>query len=115
MWYVYLLRNSKTGRTYIGCTTDPKRRLRQHNGEIGGGAWSTRRGAPHWELDLVLEGFESRSIACRWEAILKKRARGIEGRRSAFMMVVEGTCPPSTRGGKTYKVPGQIKVGVYTT
>lgn len=30
MYYVYLLRNSKTGRTYIGSTNDLKRRLKEH-------------------------------------------------------------------------------------
>ncbi|PIS38807.1 MAG: excinuclease ABC subunit C [Candidatus Nealsonbacteria bacterium CG08_land_8_20_14_0_20_43_11] len=30
MYYVYLLRNSKTGRIYIGSTNDLRRRLREH-------------------------------------------------------------------------------------
>lgn len=39
----YALVNTKDRRTYVGYTTDPDRRLRQHNGELTGGAWSTAR------------------------------------------------------------------------
>ena len=35
--------------TYTGVTTDVQRRLRQHNGLIGGGAKATRAGRP-WVL-----------------------------------------------------------------
>ena len=30
MYYVYLIRNLKTGKTYIGSTNDLRRRLREH-------------------------------------------------------------------------------------
>lgn len=40
MYYCYLLHTSE-GQTYVGATTDPDRRLRQHNGEISGGARAT--------------------------------------------------------------------------
>jgi len=30
MYYIYLVRNSKTGRTYIGSTNDLRRRLKEH-------------------------------------------------------------------------------------
>lgn len=39
---VYLLECLRTGRTYIGQTNDFRRRLRQHRGEISGGARATR-------------------------------------------------------------------------
>lgn len=104
MWYVYLLYHPTAGRTYVGSTTDPQRRLRQHNKEIVGGARATSKAAPGWELDTVIGGFSNRSMACRWEALLKKRARGLTGRREAFMLVVDGVCPPSKRG-KKYRVP----------
>ena len=34
MYYVYLIKNSKTGRTYIGSTNDLRRRLKEHKNEI---------------------------------------------------------------------------------
>jgi putative endonuclease len=37
MYFVYLLR-STDGSLYAGITTDPTRRLRQHKGELSGGA-----------------------------------------------------------------------------
>lgn len=35
---------------------NPRRRIRQHNGEISSGAIRTRRGRP-WEMVLVVYGF----------------------------------------------------------
>ena len=47
LWCCYLLtprHPPKKGRvTYVGFTVDPARRLRQHNGEIKGGAMRTKR------------------------------------------------------------------------
>jgi predicted GIY-YIG superfamily endonuclease len=37
-YIVYLLKNSHNNCTYVGITNNPERRLRQHNGEIKGGA-----------------------------------------------------------------------------
>lgn len=49
MWYVYLLTDPARRRTYIGATIDVRRRLRQHNGEICGGARATRACRP-WTI-----------------------------------------------------------------
>lgn len=100
-WSIYLITNGK--RTYIGSTTNVRRRLRQHNGEIVGGARSTR--GHKWTLVAVVEGFPNRSSACRWERITKCRARGLDKRRSAFMGLVLGLCPT---GRKEYEVPEDL-------
>jgi predicted GIY-YIG superfamily endonuclease len=104
-WCVYLLYNSRTKRTYIGASTNVPRRLRQHNGEIRGGARSTRKGAGDWKLVCWLGGFETKSSAYRWEKLIKSRARGKVGRHSAFMQVgIFGNCPEYGKR-KKYEVP----------
>ncbi|TYJ41142.1 hypothetical protein E1A91_A03G000500v1 [Gossypium mustelinum] len=42
------------GHTYIGL--NPLRRIRQHNGEIGRGAWRTKSRRP-WEMVVCIYGF----------------------------------------------------------
>lgn len=101
MWYLYLLWNSRLNRTYLGVTTDPKRRLRQHNKEIKGGAKSTSKGAPDWQMFCMIEGFGSQSEVMRWEKIIKLRCKGLESRAMALKELTWGKCPK----GKQYSVP----------
>lgn len=54
VWFVYVLL-SRRGRTYVGIARDVERRLRQHNGELRGGARATRPGRP-WRLAQVVAG-----------------------------------------------------------
>jgi putative endonuclease len=70
-WYAYLLRSQSAPRTYVGVSTDPNRRLRQHNGELVRGARSTRAGRP-WELAALRGPFLDRSEAQRHEATWKR-------------------------------------------
>lgn len=67
----YLIRSLTNGRTYIGYTVDPSRRLRQHNGELVGGAKKTVRGRP-WEFICVITGFVDNSNALRFETHWQK-------------------------------------------
>ena len=106
-WFVYLI--AAGSRTYVGSTTDVARRLRQHNGEIVGGARSTRKLAGKWRGVAFLAGFLTRSSACRWEALVKKRARGREARLSAMLLVSQGVCPQGRHSGLLkYDVPDGI-------
>lgn len=106
MWSLYLLYNNYSGYTYIGCTTDPDRRLRQHRREIKGGARSTAKNCKSWRLCLVLSGFANRSEAMRWEKIIKLRCRGFAGRVAGFKVVSMGKCPyGSYRNPKMYDPP----------
>ncbi|CAN6213579.1 unnamed protein product [Urochloa humidicola] len=65
----YLLRSlcpRSKSRTYIGFTVNPRRRIRQHNGEVASGAARTRRGRP-WEMVLCIYGFPSNVAALQFE------------------------------------------------
>ncbi len=109
MWIVYLLQNGR--RSYVGCTTDVHRRLRQHNGEIRGGARSTRSGAPNWTIRLYVEGFANRAEAMRWERIVKSRARGLQNRAWALLGLSHGACPPRKQLPQ-YPVPPGLRAHV---
>jgi len=68
-WFVYLIRTA-SGVLYTGISTDPVRRLRQHQGEIAGGAKALRGKGP---LQLVWQyQAPNRSVASQWEFQLKK-------------------------------------------
>lgn len=82
--YCYLLRSINPKfkrRTYIGYTVNPARRLRQHNGEITGGAKKTRFARP-WKMVCYIEGFPTERIALQFEWInhhpksIRKDSRG---------------------------------------
>jgi len=71
-WFVYLVQCAD-GTYYTGVTTDLARRLRQHNGEIVGGAGYTRGRRP---VDLVWsEACVDRSDAQRREYVVRSSPR----------------------------------------
>ena len=64
----YLLRSTTSkGLTYIGFTVDPRHRVRQHNGEVAGGANKTRRRGRPWELVVFVHGFPDKVTALQFE------------------------------------------------
>ncbi len=72
-WYVYML-ECADGSLYIGVATDVERRLRQHNGELVGGARYTSGRRP---VQLVWsEGSVDRASAQAREAQIKSWQRG---------------------------------------
>ena len=72
---VYILVESKAGSlkvasaTYVGYTTNPEHRLRQHNGEIKGGAKKTAFGGRQWKIAAVVYGFPNKKCALQFELV----------------------------------------------
>jgi predicted GIY-YIG superfamily endonuclease len=90
-WLVYVLRSvARPMRTYAGVTNNLKQRLRQHNGEIAGGARATASTRP-WKLYAIICGFSNDkklAMRCEWFTKVKHYnhgkvpgANGIERRR----------------------------------
>ena len=79
-WFVYLVRCSD-GTFYAGVTTDLQRRVRQHNGEIVGGANYTRARRP---VALAwCEECENRSVAQQREYSVRHLSREEKHRLAA--------------------------------
>ena len=89
MLCVYLLRNEGQ-RTYVGYTSKCwKRRLRQHNGELVGGARQTSTGRP-WNVECVVTGFDTKTQALQFEFAWRRIHRRfkypytVQGRRQSL-------------------------------
>ena len=77
-WQLYIIENK--GYTYVGVSPDPVRRLRQHNGEIKGGAKYThaKKGDGEWIYHLKINNL-TKSDALSMERTaknLRKKAKG---------------------------------------
>lgn len=91
----YLLESEKQKqRAYIGFTMDPRRRLRQHNGEITAGAGKTRSGRP-WKMVLCVWGFTNKIAALQFEFAWQHPA---VCRRVKTTVAHLGFCKVSKRG-----------------
>jgi len=98
-WYCYILRSGNpvySSQTYNGSTNDLVRRLRQHNGEIVGGAKATRNKGP-WEYYAIFTGFETHNetLSCEWrikhptgQRQRPKKYSGVNGRIDSFNLIL---------------------------
>lgn len=73
-YVVYSLALSNGRRTYVGSTNNLARRLRQHRGELKGGARYTKavRAGQRWQCRFVVLGFRRHTEALSFEWHLKK-------------------------------------------
>jgi predicted GIY-YIG superfamily endonuclease len=77
MNYCYLLYIPGSNRTYIGATNDPAHRLRQHNGELAGGAKATK--GKQWTQAFYVSGFPDWSNTLQFEWAWKRQSRNQPG------------------------------------
>lgn len=69
LYTVYVLRSTvRRASLYIGSTPNPPRRLKQHNGDVGGGAARTSQASLRpWEMIALVSGFPSMVAALKFE------------------------------------------------
>jgi len=77
-WNVYLLVSSQ-GPTYVGATIDLNHRLRQHNGELSGGAKATSKCPGSWTRVCHVEGFADECAALQFEWSWKNWTKKFKG------------------------------------
>lgn len=83
MFFVYLLLSTNHN-TYVGATIDVNRRLRQHNGEIKGGAKATTSKVSKgeiWRRICYVSGFPDWSSALQFEWRWKQISRKIKQKK----------------------------------
>jgi GABA(A) receptor-associated protein len=76
-FFVYMLSSEDRKATYVGATVDLNRRLRQHNGEIKGGAVATTSKNTIWTRIAHVSGFPTWQSALQFEWRWKQLTRKI--------------------------------------
>ena len=79
----YVIESANKRCTYVGITNNLQRRLRQHNGDLAGGAkYTSRDGLRPWSLVMTISGFQSHKEALQfeWAYHHTKGPRGLPGR-----------------------------------
>jgi len=79
-YLVYVLINTIHNKTYVGITNNPTRRLRQHNGEICGGAKYTtsNKCGGEWKFYGFIRNLEKRQ-SLSIEKKIKIKSRRLKG------------------------------------
>ena len=92
LWYCYLLQSDKSDKkTYVGATLDPDRRLRQHNGEISGGAKATKGSV--WKrvclVGTIPEERDALQFEWKWKNLSKsQKGSALERRKKALEILI---------------------------
>jgi putative endonuclease len=81
-YIIYLLTNTSNNNTYIGITNNKIRRIRQHNGDLVGGAKYTKmkKGLGEWQYEGWIEGEINKSRALSLEKKIQIKSRRITGK-----------------------------------
>ncbi len=89
IWYVYIIYSGNN--TYVGSTNNLVRRLRQHNGEIVGGAKATKK-ATDWKYLAYITGFKDHKncLSCEWRLKhpVGTKSYGVSGRIKALNSIL---------------------------
>tara|TARA_A100001035_G_C27771420_1_gene496578 strand:- start:334 stop:747 length:414 start_codon:yes stop_codon:yes gene_type:complete len=89
-WFFYIIYNNNF--TYAGVSPDPKRRLKQHNGEISGGAKYTTSKGTGWKHLCIISGFQNKIQSMQFEWAVKHvppiNSGGIKNRINKLFFVL---------------------------
>jgi predicted GIY-YIG superfamily endonuclease len=112
MMCVYMLSDEGSRRTYVGATVDLKRRIRQHNGELAGGARRTHGRA--WDPCVAVTGFGEWKDALRfeyaWRRVCRRcKGRGVEWRMRGLVLLMS-----KTRWSSTSPLASTVPLVVHT-
>lgn len=120
-WVLYIVENK--GCTYVGVSPDPIRRLRQHNGEISGGAKYTISKGPGWKHICLIHGFKDKIHAMQFEWAVKhvkpRDAGGLVNRLKKMCVVLNKekwtlNAPPAASIPLEIEWKMNIDFGMYT-
>lgn len=91
MFYVYLLKHTQNDDTYVGYTSDLKKRLEEHNASIN---TSTVRKSGKWEV-IYYEAYSSQTDAQGRERKLKQHG---SGKHELFKRIKNSLLPKTGAG-----------------
>lgn len=112
----YLLRslnpqaNRFGGRTYIGFTVNPERRVKQHNGILTQGAYRTKKWRP-WEMVMLVTGFADQRTALQFEWTWQHLDTSLDTKEAVMkikVLISECFSQKKRRDMKIHGVVGQV-------
>ena len=113
-WLVYIIQSTTSTRTYVGCTNNFARRIRQHNGDLAGGAKYTAGNL--WAPVVLVEGFsDDQRHALQFEWALKHRKRRGTGNGSGVERRIRSLHQLLGQERVTSKAPPLIDVDICLT
>ena len=105
-FFVYMLESSVSRATYVGATVDVNHRLRQHNGELAGGAHATTmrvKAGETWRRVCYVSGFPDWPAALqfewRWKQLSRKLLPSPKGKKGSRPVVGGSLSRPVVDGG----------------
>ena len=90
IYYIYVLENRDSNKSYVGCTNNLDRRLKQHNKILSGGAKYTTSLNGGWNFIFYISGFPDKydALSAEWKMKNIQRLnkyRGVKGRLESLI------------------------------
>ena len=99
MHYVYIIQNNFSEEIYVGCTSDLKRRITEHNN--GGEKFTTRKNGK-W-IVVYAEAYRSEEDARKREYRIKHNGNT---KKELFKRIEKSMLEPKSGAGRSESIPG---------